>query len=25
LARLVGAVAVEEVLDQVFGRFCIGK
>jgi tRNA modification GTPase len=25
LGRLVGAVAVEEVLDQVFGRFCIGK
>jgi tRNA modification GTPase len=25
LGRLVGAVDVEEVLDQVFGRFCIGK
>jgi tRNA modification GTPase len=25
LGRLVGAIAVEDVLDQVFGRFCIGK
>ena len=25
LGRLVGAIAVEEVLDQVFARFCIGK
>jgi tRNA modification GTPase len=25
LGRLVGTVGVEEVLDQVFGRFCIGK
>ncbi|HJZ31327.1 MAG TPA: tRNA uridine-5-carboxymethylaminomethyl(34) synthesis GTPase MnmE [Hyphomicrobiaceae bacterium] len=25
LGRLVGAIDVEEVLDQVFGRFCIGK
>jgi tRNA modification GTPase len=25
LGRLTGAVDVEEVLDEVFGRFCIGK
>jgi tRNA modification GTPase len=25
LGRLVGAIDVEDVLDQVFGRFCIGK
>ena len=25
LGCLVGAIAVEDVLDQVFGRFCIGK
>jgi len=25
LGRLVGAIAVEDVLDQVFGRFCISK
>jgi tRNA modification GTPase len=25
LGRLVGAIAVEDVLQQVFGRFCIGK
>jgi tRNA modification GTPase len=25
LGRLVGAIAVEDVLAQVFGRFCIGK
>jgi tRNA modification GTPase len=25
LGRLVGAIAVEDVLEQVFGRFCIGK
>ena len=25
LGRLTGAVDVEDVLDQVFGRFCIGK
>ena len=25
LGRLVGTVGVEEVLDQIFGRFCIGK
>src|SRR5262245_57103356 len=25
LGRLVGAISVEDVLEQVFGRFCIGK
>jgi tRNA modification GTPase len=25
LGRLTGAVDVEDVLDQVFSRFCIGK
>jgi tRNA modification GTPase len=25
LGRLVGAIAVEDVLGQIFGRFCIGK
>jgi tRNA modification GTPase len=25
LARLTGAIAVEEVLDAVFSGFCIGK
>jgi tRNA modification GTPase len=25
LGRLTGAVDVEDVLDEVFGRFCIGK
>jgi tRNA modification GTPase len=25
LGRLVGAIAVEDVLAQIFGRFCIGK
>jgi tRNA modification GTPase len=25
LARLVGGIAVEEVLDAVFSGFCIGK
>jgi tRNA modification GTPase len=25
LGRLVGVIGVEDVLDQVFGRFCIGK
>jgi tRNA modification GTPase len=25
LARLTGAIGVEEVLDAVFGSFCIGK
>jgi tRNA modification GTPase len=25
LGRIVGAVNVEEILDAVFSRFCIGK